>query len=525
MMPKLTDQQHRNLAFWGMACIAIGLPLSVFLVSIGLFVLSGNWLLEARYKERVTQFIKDPLSLISASIYLLFVVGMFWTENLDEGLKELRVKLPILLLPFLLFTSKMPSNKRLQDILMLFVVGCVIGTSLGMIHYLVENDGDILNKRKLSVVISHIRFGLMLVLAIFILIYYLTKKWKLWSLTERVLAIATAIWFFFFMVLMETATAFLAFIVLASLSLLRLFIKSSNYKLKAVVFTTMLLGAIACLIYVNAIRLNNNFEVPHNQLSLTVKTLNGNYYSHQKDVPYTENGHRVWNFVCMDELEREWPKYSDMNFADDDESGQPIKFTMIRYLSSLGVKKDSAGLNTISAADVAFIEKGYTNYKYTSKWGVSRRIAQMFWQVDAYQYHGSSNHSSLLMRWVYFKIGLDIMLNNPVLGVGTGDMRLAYRSAYDKDDRGMLPKFQDISHNQFLSVGIVVGLSGLLWFIFALLFPVGLYYKDYLYLMFIALVLTSFLTDNTLGTQSGVTLFAFFNSLLIIRKEFSDTDG
>ncbi|MFT6027803.1 MAG: hypothetical protein ACI8P5_002076 [Bacteroidia bacterium] len=89
----------------------------------------------------------------------------------------------------------------------------------------------------------------------------------------------------------------------------------------------------------------------------------------------------------------------------------------------------------------------------------------------------------------------------------------------------MLPKFQDISHNQFLSVGIVVGLSGLLWFIFALLFPVGLYYKDYLYLMFIALVLTSFLTDNTLGTQSGVTLFAFFNSLLIIRKEFSDTDG
>ncbi|MFT5309559.1 MAG: O-antigen ligase, partial [Bacteroidia bacterium] len=140
-------------------------------------------------------------------------------------------------------------------------------------------------------------------------------------------------------------------------------------------------------------------------------------------------------------------------------------------------------------------------------------------------YHGSSNHSSLLMRWVYFKVGLDIMLNNPVLGVGTGDMRLAYRSAYDKDDRGMLPKFQDISHNQFLSVGIVVGLSGLLWFIFALLFPVGLYYKDYLYLMFIALVLTSFLTDNTLGTQSGVTLFAFFNSLLIIRKEFSDTDG
>ena len=138
----------------------------------------------------------------------------------------------------------------------------------------------------------------------------------------------------------------------------------------------------------------------------------------------------------MDELEREWPNFSSIDFTADDLRGQPIKFTMIRYLSSLGVKKDSAGLNTISATDVAFIEKGYTNYKYTSKWGISRRIAQMFWQVGAYQYHGSSNHSSLLMRWVYFKVGLDIMLNNPVLGVGTGDMRLAYRSAMSSASSG-----------------------------------------------------------------------------------------
>ncbi|MGB0368152.1 MAG: hypothetical protein ACPGD8_02030, partial [Flavobacteriales bacterium] len=88
---------------------------------------------------------------------------------------------------------------------------------------------------------------------------------------------------------------------------------------------------------------------------------------------------------------------------------------------------------------------------------------------------------------------------------------------------GMAPERQGISHNQFLSVGLIVGIPGLIWFLFALSYPLKTYGKDFLYLSFIALIITSFMTDNTLGTQSGVTLFAFFNSILIIRKEFDQT--
>ena len=520
-MPKLSDDQHRNLSFWGLACIAAGLPLSVVLVSVGLFILAGNWILEGRYRERTVRFFTDPLALIVSSVYILFVVGMFWTESVENGLNELKVKLPIFLIPFLTFNAKLPKRKRIQEILLLFVVACLIGTFLGVIYFWIQNDGEIPNKRKLSVVISHIRFGLMLVMAIFILIYYLTTKWKDWSITERALAAAAAIWFFFFLVLMESATAILAFGVLVGLSFVRLFIRLSSLRLKALVFTGILVGGIATVFYVNLIRVNHYKEVPINQLTLNVKTTNGNYYAHQKEVPYQENGHRVWNFVCMDELEQEWPKYSSVDFSADDGRGQPIKYTIIRYLSSLGLKKDSAGLSMISPTDIGFIEKGYTNYKYTSKWGVSRRIAQIIWQIDSYSIAGA-NHSSLLMRWVYFKLGTQILLDNWMFGVGTGDMRLAYQDAYEVDDRGMLPKFQDISHNQFLSVGIAIGLFGLAWFCFAFFYPLSIYYRDYLYLMFMALVTISFLTDNTLGTQSGVTLFAFFNCLLIFRKEYSE---
>jgi len=188
-MPKLTDNQHRNIAFWGMALIAMGLPLSVFLVSVGTFVLAGNWLLEGQYKKRLTQFFTNPLSLSLVSIFLMFCVGLLWTENIGQGFKELRIKLPMLLMPLLLFTTKLPDKKRLQNILFLFVLASVVGTVFGAGRYFELWGGELLNKRHISLFISHIRFGLMLTFSFFILAYTLYAKWKEWTILEKVFCI------------------------------------------------------------------------------------------------------------------------------------------------------------------------------------------------------------------------------------------------------------------------------------------------------------------------------------------------
>lgn len=520
-MPKLSATQHQNFTFWGMAFIALGLPLSVFLVSVGIILLASNWFLEGNHVRRIKQFFTDPISIFIISIFAIYLLGMIHTENIAHGIKDLRIKLPILVLPFLLFTSKMPNQKRQQDILMLFVLGCVVGSVLGVMHFMGLTGNDVLDKRNLSAVISHIRFGLMLTMAIFILLYYLSVKWKIWSVTEKLVCLTIVLWLFYFMVLMEAATGYLAFAVLLSLSLLRLLVKSGSYRLKLLVAMTIIVGALASTTYVHSIYANHVREIPINQLTLTVKTTNGNYYAHQKDVPYRENGHRVWNFVCYQELEKEWPRHSEFEFESTDLRGQPLKFTIIRYLSSLGLRKDSVGLSKLSANDLSNIERGFTNYKYTSKWGVSRRIAQLFWEMEEYAYNGNANHSSLLQRWVYFKVGISIIQKNPVSGVGTGDIIDSYKEAYRSNDHGLLTSLQGISHNQFLSVAIVLGSVGLIWFIIAFFYPLQFYYKDYLYVMFLALILSSFMTDNTLDSQSGVTLFAFFNAFLIIRKEFT----
>ncbi|MBP9151809.1 MAG: O-antigen ligase family protein [Flavobacteriales bacterium] len=521
-MPKLTDNQHRNMAFWGMAMIVMGLPLSVFLVSVGTFVLVGNWLLEANYLKRLKQFFSDPLSLILVSIFLLFCIGMIWTENISHGLKELRVKLPLILMPLLLFTSKLPSKKRQQDLLLLFVVACMVGTVFGTARYFEVWGGELQNSRHISVFISHIRFGLMLAFSFFILAYFLFSKWKDWSIVERLVTVLSMIWILWFLIILEAFTAYFAFGAVLIFTLINLLLKQRNRLLK----TTLSIGVLFLLIaggfYLKSIKDNHFHEVPFDYKTLTVKTVNGNYYTHQRDIRYRENGHRVWNFVCWDELKKEWPTRSAIDFEANDHQGQPIRFTAIRYMTSKGLMKDSVGIHQLSEQDIQHIEQGFTNHLYTDKLGVARRTDQFFWAIEEYSWQQNANNSSALQRWVYLQVGWSILKENLLLGVGTGDVFDAYKQAYTVDDRGMEKQFQGISHNQFLSIGITLGIIGLAWFLFAMAYPLFVYKRDYLYVAFILLMAVSFLSDNTFDRQSGVTLFAFFNAFLIARREFAE---
>jgi hypothetical protein len=523
MKPLLKDQQHRNLTFWGMAMIVIGLPLSVFLVSVGTFLLVGNWLLEGEHLKRLKQFFTDRLSLSIIALYLFCIVGLLWTEDLAYGWRELRIKVPLLVLPLVLFTSKFPSKQRIQDLLLLFVFSCCVGMLFGMAHYFEMTGDELLNKRSISVFISHIRFGLMLVLAFFILAYFLLNKWLRWSLTEKLICILVMVWILWFLLILEAFTAYVAFAVLLVYSGLRAIQRRSNRRLGYRIIALSVLLLIAGSLYVKSI-----VDVHYKHVAITQKTLkwrtnNGNYYIHQKETPFQENGHRVWNFVCWEELESEWPKRSSLNLDSVDLRGQKLKFTLIRYMSSMGLAKDSADFSRLSDADIKNIEKGLTNHLYTGKLGISRRINDLLRAVDKYRYEQTANSSSSFQRLIYAKVGLQIFKQNPVIGVGTGDLVSAYKSEFERNPRGLEKEYQNISHNQFLSIAVTHGLIGFLLLLILLLYPAWSYKADFLYVCFILLMIVSFLTDNTLDRQSGVTLFAFFNCLLIIRNEIESS--
>jgi hypothetical protein len=73
------------------------------------------------------------------------------------------------------------------------------------------------------------------------------------------------------------------------------------------------------------------------------------------------------------------------------------------------------------------------------------------------------------------------------------------------------------SHNQFLNIAVLFGLLGLLWFLFAIIYPPLKLNKfnDYFFLVFFIIMIVSMLTDDTLNTQPGATFVSFFYALFL----------
>lgn len=518
-MPSLTDSQLKSTVFWGMALIAIGLPLSRILMSIGTILLVTGWLFQRNYAQRFKQFISDPIGFVFAAYVSVFIIGLGWSSNFGAGLTEAKVQLPILVIPLALFTSKLPDRKRVEQIFLLFITACMVGILIGLLKYTQLEANELIDKRQLSPFVSHIRFGLMLVFAFFILAYFLFEKRKKWSNAEKLIALISMGLILAFMIMLESITAYIAFVIVLAIIPFFALQRIKSRKVKLVVLSSSVVIILGCIVYGNHLTSNYFYEVPWNYKTQTNRTLNDNVYAQHKDVLYKENGHRVWNYICWEELKREWPKRSSIGFEELDQRNQPIKFTILRYMTSKGMMKDSAGIHHLTNQDIENIEAGFTNYKYTGKLGIARKGNEILRGIERYLWINDANNSSGVMRWIYFKIGTEIVKENLIFGVGTGDLKPSYKEQYAKNNFGLEEQFQDISHNQFLTTAISLGILGLVCLLLILMVPFWLYKRDFLMVVFTIILLVSFMTDNTLGRQAGVTLFAFFTSLIIVRLE------
>ncbi|HEY0030961.1 MAG TPA: O-antigen ligase family protein, partial [Bacteroidia bacterium] len=252
----------------------------------------------------------------------------------------------------------------------------------------------------------------------------------------------------------------------------------------------------------------------------------GNPYSHDLQSRLTENGHYIWIYVCHKELQESWNRKSSFSYSGKDLKGNNIVYTLVRFLASKGLRKDADGVNSLSNEEVKAIERGVVNANYQDLSSLEGRLHEIKWELDLYQATGDPNGHSITMRFEFWKAALGIVQDNPLIGVGTGDIKQAFEDQYVKMNSPLLPEWRLRSHNQYLSIAVAFGVLGLIWFLITLFYPMVLTNRtfDYLYITFLLVATISFLTEDTLETQAGVTFYAFFNSffLFIPRKWKAD---
>lgn len=508
---------HKNIFFFGLLLLAAGIPVSRFLVSVAQFVLLGNWIAELRFAEKWKQVRSSKAFWAYTGIYLFYLLGMLWTSDYAYGLKDIRIKLPMLWLPVLFFSTPRLSKKEYHAVLHIFVAAVLFASAWSMIVYSGITRIQVRDIRDISRFESHIRFSLMIVLAILYLFFVIIRK----DARYRFVYAITLVWLLSFLMLLQSFTGIVIAGLIAFTALSWVLVSKTRAWIK-LVFTLTILCATGYMLYVISDEWYKQREVKEVvRAKMPLVTKSGHDYYHNYESRATENGNLVWMYLNYDELRREWNKRSKRAFDSLDVDGNPLKFTLTRYLASKGLTRDSVGMTQLTGQDIENVEKGYPNYLYTGN-SLRTRIHEIVWEIDQVKLDQNPTGHSLAMRLEFWKTAWGIICDHPLAGVGTGDVERAFKEQYARDKTPLPARWQLRSHNQFLAVAVALGCIGLVFFLLSFFSPF-IFQKKHsrFFVLFMLIQFLSFFNEDTLETQAGVTFCVFFTQFLFHHDEYN----
>ena len=509
------NKYKAHLYFVSMAVMAVGVPVSEFLMSISVFGLAIAWLLNGPKKTQWQALKQNKLAWITVSIFLIEVVGLLNTSNYDYAFSDLKNKLPLLLVPIFIAPVKF-SDEEYSSLLALFVGSTIVGSLICFFNYQFFLKENLVNIREISIFISHIRFGLMINLAIFILVYYAIIFKNKWSYGF----LAMAIWLCYFLVFLGSGNGFFVFAVLLVVGFITLIFKSPYSKFGVILGLLFILFNLYVGILSN--KAYHSYFIPrdvayNNPNNIQTKNARGNLLSSKIDNKQLQNGYFVWRNITRKELKKEWEKRADKRYLINDIKQQFVIGTLIKYLTSKGYPKDSLGVSMLNDQDVRNIEMGYTDYQQEDWNNLELRIDQFFFQFYAMVNQKDPGGKPLVQRLYYLEGAISIIENNFFIGVGTGDIQDEFDKYYREDQSELQPQYRVRTHNQYLTFFITLGVFGFIWFLYATIYPLVKFHRvNFILAIAQFILLLSFLTEDTLETQPGVTLYVFIITLGIL---------
>jgi len=481
-------------------------------MSLSQLIIGLNWLAEGDLAIKWKRFTTNKAALVLCSFYVMHLLGLIYTTDFTYGMEDIRKKVPLLIMPFLFCTSNPINEKGKRIILFCFIGTVTVVTFIGL--YLVYKHAFI-DIHKISPFVSPIRLALMIVLSVFLLFgYVFSTSWKPSSL----LVLAWSLWLMIYLVIMESLTGVVITCIIAAVLLIYYAIKQIKNGKRlhgSLIIGLFVAGFISISAYLNHFH-HKYFPEPEKVSVQDKVSVNGHVYDNYLS-QNVENGHFVGTYISWGEMRSEWNKKGHIGFDSLDKKGNELKFTLVRYLTSKDLRKDSSGVSQLTAEDIRAIEGGIPNYNFTATSSMEFRLYQAIWEIEDYRRGGNINGHSITQRFEFWRAAVGIVKQHILIGVGTGNVKKAFAEQYDKMHSQLIDKFRLRSHNQYLEIMVGFGLVGLLWMLVSLIYPAIAMKKlySYAYIIFWIIVVFSMCSEDTLEEQAGVTFYAFFNSFFL----------
>ncbi len=516
---ELADKITKYLYLSGLGLMLIALPIFNLGMSIAGFWLAGVWIIDFIFdcsirKTPWTKFkvlYENKAAMLILSIFLLHVLGLAHTTDYQYAFKDLRIKLPLFFLPIVIGSLPKISfeeRDRLLNVFLLSLTFSLIVCFAAYYGFFERSYEDVRSITNTPIVnISHIRLSLMAVLGLFIVWSKFNNKSSLF-----ILWFALGLIYIYFLWLVESMTGFLILAAGVFIQLTYSIIVSKSKRAQVYYISLVMIGIMAVGSYLTYCVANyyDVEEVDYSQLDL--QTEFGEDYKHDIDNRQLENGHYVWLYIAPIELETTWNQKANIPYSEKDASGQNISGTLIRYITSKGLRKDAEGVNALNLEDIKKIESGIASVCHDEHKGIRKRVDKVLFEFDSYYNGGNPSGNSVTQRFEFWNAAIGIFKNNTWIGVGTGDVPASFIEQYAKTSSQLETEYRLRAHNQYLTIALTFGIFGLLWFLIALVYPIIKLekHKDFLFFSFFIIAVLSFLWEDTLETQAGISFFSFF---------------
>jgi hypothetical protein len=448
---------------------------------------------------------------------VIYILGLINTQNLGIGLTRAQNSLSMLILPVIIFTSAPLSRHQLKLLLILFSLAVFLAASICMGQYFRIDNLPNHGFRSVSIFMLHSRFALLINMAIFIMLYFAffqqkgIKKPVPWGYLSIALLL---ILFLFFL---RTIGGLVTFVILLLFFFFHL-ARTRTSKAARMTGLNFIWGCVTALIGIMTFLWFQNFHASlPDRKTLDLHTANGHAYTHNLRTGALENGHFIDLYVCEPELEKEWNKVSTIPFDGIDHKGQAIRITLRRYLTSKGLRKDSAAFQQLSQNDIQRIEIGLANCRFKEQTGIFERLYESLWEVHILVQTGYVNHHTLGQRYAFMINALHAISKHPWLGVGIGDVYDTMLVQNQELGWTIDPKWEGKPHNQFLFYALAFGIPGALLIFLCLILPImqNDLHKDLLFNLFSGIILLSMLSIDTFESYDSIVFFSVFYSLFI----------
>ena len=189
--------------YTGLLLLAAGTPIWMLLMSISQIIILCSWIIDGNLKEKFKTAFTNPVVPVLTGLFVIHLVGLLNTSDVDNAFRDLRIKMPLLMLPIVVSTMPRLNEQQFNNVLKVLIAVTMISTLCCFIVLMGFTSIKVDNIRDISIFISHIRLALIMCICIAAMIY-LSGKEKKWY--YRTLYFMVIVWFIIFLVILESLT-------------------------------------------------------------------------------------------------------------------------------------------------------------------------------------------------------------------------------------------------------------------------------------------------------------------------------